>query len=141
VAPFNGYYKIDNTSIDVFDETVSGMNSYWGGQYQQAASVLTDVKDDYYTGNSDSYGVFGFEMFSDEGKRTLDLAGSLARHLMRILIWIHLNTGDDNYITWVANGEPSWTLHASAIGPDAGADIGQRLISEEPMYLIVNFGK
>ncbi|KAJ9099481.1 hypothetical protein QFC20_005692 [Naganishia adeliensis] len=116
VAPFNGYYKIDNTSIDVFDETVSEMNSYWGGQYQQAASVLTDVNDDYYTGNSDSYGVFGFEMFSDEGKR------------------------DDNYITWVANGEPSWTLHASAIGPDAGADIGQRLISEEPMYLIVNFG-
>jgi hypothetical protein len=49
--------------------------------------------------------------------------------------------GGDNYITWVANGEPSWTLHASAIGPDAGADIGQRLISEEPMYLIMNFGE
>ncbi|KAI5450730.1 hypothetical protein NCC49_002739 [Naganishia albida] len=116
VAPFNGYYKIDNTTIDVFDETVSSMNSYWGGQYQQAASVLTDVDNDYYRDNSDEYGVFGFEMFSDEGNR------------------------DDNYITWVANGEPSWTLHASAIGPDAGADIGQRLISEEPMYLIMNFG-
>jgi hypothetical protein len=73
VAPFNGYYKIDNTTIDVFDETVSSMNSYWGGQYQQAASVLTDVENDYYRDNSDEYGVFGFEMFSDEGNREFTL--------------------------------------------------------------------
>lgn len=73
VAPFNGYYKIDNTTIDVFDETVSSMNSYWGGQYQQAASVLTDVDNDYYRDNSDEYGVFGFEMFSDEGNRKYTL--------------------------------------------------------------------
>lgn len=50
------------------------------------------------------------------------------------------NTRDDNYITWVANGKPSWTLHAESIGPDPLADIGQRLVSEEPMYLILNFG-
>lgn len=50
------------------------------------------------------------------------------------------NTRGDNYITWVANGRPSWTMHAESIGPDPEADIGQRLVSEEPMYLILNFG-
>ncbi|KAJ9102260.1 hypothetical protein QFC19_004807 [Naganishia cerealis] len=116
VAPFNGYYKIDNTSVDVFDETISSLNSYWGGQYQQAASYLTDVEDQYYVDNSPEFGVFGFESYSNE------------------------NTRGDNYITWVANGKPSWTLPAAAIGPDSGVDVGQRLISEEPMYMIMNFG-
>ncbi|KAJ9109008.1 hypothetical protein QFC21_000334 [Naganishia friedmannii] len=117
VAPFNGYYKVDNTSLAVFDETISSMNSYWGGQYQQAASFLTDVDNDYYRDNSDEYGIFGVESYANE------------------------NTRGDNYITWVANGKPSWTLPAEAIGPDTGADIGQRLISEEPMYMIMNFGE
>lgn len=117
VAPFNGYYKIDNSSIDVFDETISSMNSYWGGQYQQAASFLTDVDNDYYRDNSDEFGIFGVESYANE------------------------NTRGNNYITWVANGKPSWTLPSEAIGPDAGADIGQRLISEEPMYMIMNFGE
>jgi beta-glucanase (GH16 family) len=62
VAPFNGYYKIDNATIEVQDETLTSMNSYWGGQYQQAASCLTDVNSDYYRDNSDDYGVFAFEM-------------------------------------------------------------------------------
>ena len=31
-------------------------------------------------------------------------------------------------------------MHAESIGPDPEADIGQRLVSEEPMYLILNFG-
>jgi hypothetical protein len=117
VAPFNGYYRIDNTSIDVSDETITSMNSYWGGQYQQAASCLTDVDNDYYRDNSNDFGVFGVESYANE------------------------NTRDDNYITWVANGKPSWTLPAAAIGPDAGVDIGRRLISEEPMYMIMNFGE
>ncbi|KAJ9125351.1 hypothetical protein QFC22_000311 [Naganishia vaughanmartiniae] len=117
VAPFNGYYRIDNSSVSVDDETITSMNSYWGGQYQQAASFLTDVDNDYYRDNSDEYGVFGVESYANE------------------------NTRGDNYITWVANGKPSWTLPAQAIGPDAGADIGQRLISEEPMYMIMNFGE
>jgi beta-glucanase (GH16 family) len=62
VAPFNGYYKIDNSSIEVQDDILTSMNSYWGGQYQQAASYLTDVNSDYYRDNSDDYGVFAFEM-------------------------------------------------------------------------------
>ena len=62
MGPFNGYYKIDNTSVEVNDETVTSMNSYWGGQYQQAASFLTDINSDYYKDNSEEYGVFAFEM-------------------------------------------------------------------------------
>lgn len=32
-------------------------------------------------------------------------------------------------------------MHAESIGPDPLTDIGQRLVSEEPMYLILNFGE
>jgi hypothetical protein len=32
-------------------------------------------------------------------------------------------------------------MHAESIGPDPLTDVGQRLVSEEPMYLILNFGE
>lgn len=36
-------------------------------------------------------------------------------------------------ITWAVNATPSWQLNSEAIGPNAQAQIDQRLISEEPM--------
>lgn len=54
----------------------------------------------------------GFEMFSDPNDR-----GS-------------------GYITWVANGKKSWTMYPAAVGPLSSMNIGQRLISEEPMAMV-----
>ncbi|KAJ9116310.1 hypothetical protein QFC22_004750 [Naganishia vaughanmartiniae] len=116
IAPFNAKYAVPNETHTIFDHDITHLNSYWGSEYQQAVSYLTDVDPQYYVDNSDSKGTFGFELYGNE------------------------NTRGDNYITWVANGKPSWTLHAESIGPDPLTDIGQRLISEEPMYLIMNFG-
>ncbi|ORY89409.1 family 16 glycoside hydrolase, partial [Leucosporidium creatinivorum] len=46
----------------------------------------------------------------------------------------------DKAITWAVNATPSWQLSAAAIGPNAEAQISQRLISEEPMSIILNLG-
>lgn len=41
--------------------------------------------------------------------------------------------GPNGRITWAINGSETWELNASAMGPDEEAEIGQRLVSEEPM--------
>lgn len=43
-------------------------------------------------------------------------------------------------ITWSVGSEPTWTLKAGAFLPDTQTQVGQRLISEEPMYMIMNLG-
>lgn len=47
----------------------------------------------------------------------------------------------DGYITWYATGEPAWTLTAGAVGSNPRTQIGQRLISEEPMRLVCESGR
>jgi beta-glucanase (GH16 family) len=48
--------------------------------------------------------------------------------------------GADGYITWVNDNKPAWTVRSSAVGPDPVAKIGQRVVSQEPMYMVVNLG-
>lgn len=43
---------------------------------------------------------------------------------------------DSGHITWVANGEKSWTMYPAAVGAVESMGIGQRLISEEPMAMV-----
>ncbi len=44
----------------------------------------------------------------------------------------------DGFITWVAAGTPSAGMTAAAAGPDTSLNVGQRLVSEEPMTLDLN---
>jgi beta-glucan synthesis-associated protein KRE6 len=46
----------------------------------------------------------------------------------------------NGFINWIAAGKPSAGLTALASGPDPTVGIGQRLISEEPMALVLNLG-
>ena len=46
--------------------------------------------------------------------------------------------GPSGQITWSVSGEPSWKLDARAIGPNG--NVGQRVIPQEPMSVIMNFG-
>lgn len=46
----------------------------------------------------------------------------------------------DGEITWYMNGLPTWRVRAGAVGPNPLVDISQRLIPNEPMYIIMNFG-
>lgn len=47
-------------------------------------------------------------------------------------------TGDDGYITWYVGSDKTWTMDPRAMG--ANGNIGQRVIPEEPMGIIANFG-
>lgn len=46
--------------------------------------------------------------------------------------------GADGYVVWNVGGERTWRVTGNAVGPNA--NIGQRVIPEEPMALIINFG-
>ena len=121
LAPYDDYYQFDNLSTgatEIHDTALTNWNTYLGGFYQQAVSGLTLLPDRIYYdqtigGRSKEFTVFGFEYSTYEEKSR-------------------------GYITWVADGKPSWTMHADAIKENPRTEIGRRLISEEPMYLIIN---
>ncbi|KIR25912.1 glucosidase [Cryptococcus deuterogattii 99/473] len=117
-APFDAGYEFLNTSKGAiqYDTDITIWNSYKGGTYQEAVSSLTYIDSNNYVGTSGKFGIYGFEMFSDPNNR---------------------NSG---YITWVADGKKSWTMYPAAVGPLSSMNIGQRLISEEPMAMVINFG-
>lgn len=94
--------------IEVYDNSITSMNAYQGGPFQQAISGLTNLNNDWYDGKQ--YQKYAFDY----------------------------KTGDSGYITWHVGDEETWTLDARAIGPNG--NIGKRLIPEEPMSIIANFG-
>ena len=46
--------------------------------------------------------------------------------------------GANGYITWFVGKDATWTLDGRAMGPNG--NIGQRVIPQEPMTMIMNFG-
>ncbi|ORY07190.1 concanavalin A-like lectin/glucanase [Basidiobolus meristosporus CBS 931.73] len=85
-------------------------NGYLGGICQQCVSAVNPVPADAYEGKA--FQTYSFEYVP----------------------------GPDGYIIWRINGQDIWRLDAAAIGPDARSEVAQRLISAEPMYIIMNFG-
>ncbi|GFZ52315.1 Beta-glucan synthesis-associated protein KRE6, partial [Saitozyma sp. JCM 24511] len=118
VAPFDAEYQIVNSSnaVVLYNTTKTKFNSYKGGQYQQAISAFTNVDSSVYQLTSGAFAVYGFEYYTNPKART------------------------SGHITWVSEGEKSWTLYPAAIGPNAETNISQRLIPEEPMAMVINFG-
>ncbi|KAL7421019.1 hypothetical protein Q5752_003903 [Cryptotrichosporon argae] len=114
-APFNPHYYFLNSSNDeyeVYNDNATSINTYLGGVYQQATSALTLTDQDCYTGGTGCFSTYGFEYAP----------------------------GGDGYITWIANGAKAWTVRGAAMAANAEAAVGQRVVSEEPMYIIVNLG-
>ncbi|KAJ7059441.1 beta-glucan synthesis-associated protein-domain-containing protein [Mycena amicta] len=115
-APFNANYRWDNSSENLIIPSLelSHLNSYVGGVYQQPTSVVT-------TTNQDCYQLGGTGCFATQGFEYL------------------LGFGDA-YITWINNGEISWTLNVGGVGADAEAQISARPVTQEPLYILVNLG-
>lgn len=116
VAPFNYEYEFDNDSsvTTIFDDSITALNSYKGGVWQQAVSATTYFDKTYY--NDQGYGTYAVEWYSNPDSR------------------------DDGYIEWVSDGSPSWKITAASIAADTTVEISDRLISEEPMVRrIANF--
>lgn len=109
-APFSNQYAYTETApaFVLQSPEKTEQNDYRGSALQQAVSCLTNVSDaSYATGGG--FGVFGFEFYADP------------------------NDPSQSFITWVSDGQPSYTMTGAAVGPDTTVGIGQRLIAPEPM--------
>ncbi|KAF2830058.1 beta-glucan synthesis-associated [Ophiobolus disseminans] len=107
-APFDIWYQPDYEYIEVYDNSITMMNAYKGGPFQQAISGLTNLNNDWYNGKQ--YQKYSFEY----------------------------ETGKKGYITWYVGDDKTWTFKAPSTRPNG--NIGTRVIPEEPMTVIANFG-
>ncbi|QIW97937.1 hypothetical protein AMS68_003455 [Peltaster fructicola] len=108
VAPFDIFWRPDTEFLEVYDRSVSAMNSYQGGLYQQALSTVTKLNNNWYDGKA--YQTYGFEY----------------------------KPGADGYVIWNVGDTKTWKVIGDAVGPNG--NIGQRVVPQEPLSLIVNFG-
>jgi beta-glucanase (GH16 family) len=115
-APFNALYEWFNTTdnLDIADPQISVLNTYTGGVYQQASSVVSDTNPNCYEkSGSGCFSVYGVEY----------------------------QPGFDNaYLLWISDNKRSWTARAGGFAADNKVQIGARPIPQEPMYLIMNLG-
>ncbi|KAI0947300.1 hypothetical protein AcV7_009758 [Taiwanofungus camphoratus] len=114
-APYNKEYQWYNTSetLIIRDTSITTINTYRGGVYQQATSCLTDTNQEAYEGTGGQSSTYGFQ---------------------------YQPGFDGGYIAWVANGQVAWTLKQAGMAADTVVEIGPRPIPQEPMYIIVNLG-
>ncbi|KAH9837169.1 beta-glucan synthesis-associated [Rhodofomes roseus] len=114
-APFDYNHQYQNGSdyIDIADSSITSLNSYTGGSYQEASSGVSNTVQTAWELGGGGYSIYGYQ---------------------------YEYGFDDAYITWVSSGVVSWSLKQSAVGPSDKVDIGQRLVSVEPMYIIINLG-
>lgn len=112
VAPFDIWYMPDYDYIEIYNKSLTAMNTYCGGPFQQAISGTTMLNPDWYElDGKQSYQTYGFE---------------------------YLHGDIDGYIRWFVGPDPAYTLFAPAIGPNG--NVGAREISKEPMSIIMNLG-
>ncbi|KAJ7900180.1 beta-glucan synthesis-associated protein [Mycena olivaceomarginata] len=114
-APFNNEYIWANTSDNLIipDLVNSVLNSYIGGAFQQATSVVTGTNQKCYQLLEPCFSVYGFEYKPGFG---------------------------DAYITWISDGKVSWTLNQAGMLADHAVEIDQRPVPVEPLYIIANLG-
>ncbi|KZT06000.1 glycoside hydrolase family 16 protein [Laetiporus sulphureus 93-53] len=114
-GPFNYEYIWHNTTdnYSIGNSSLTELNPYLGGVYQQATSALTWTDQTAYELNGGGYATYG----------------------------IQYKPGfDDAYISWIASGEVAWTLDVAGMSTDSVVNISSRPVSQEPMYLIMNLG-
>ncbi|KAI0063315.1 glycoside hydrolase family 16 protein [Artomyces pyxidatus] len=116
-APFNAQYAWDNSSanLKIEDPTATTLNSYTGGAFQETTSGLSWTNGACYELESGCFSVYGYE-------------------------YQPTTSTDDGYISWIVNDTRVWTLEGAGMGPDSVTQIGQRPITLEPMYIIMNLG-
>ncbi|KAI0744939.1 glycoside hydrolase family 16 protein [Earliella scabrosa] len=114
-APFNYQYNWNNNSetMMIQDSSLSGLNIYQGGAYQQATSVVTATKQTAYELNGGEFSTYGFQYKPGFG---------------------------DAYLAWITDGKLAWTMTQAGVGPDPISNISARPVPQEPMYLIMNLG-
>ncbi|KAM5445211.1 beta-glucan synthesis-associated protein [Microsporum audouinii] len=88
VAPFDIWYMPNYEFTELYDPSITIMNAYRGGVFQQAISGVTNLNNDWYNGKK--YQVYAFDY----------------------------TPGEKGDITWYVGEEKSWKLDARALGPN-----------------------
>ncbi|THC89742.1 hypothetical protein EYZ11_010807 [Aspergillus tanneri] len=88
MAPFDVWYMPDYDFTAVYDPTITEINDYRGGEFQQAMSGLTNLNNKWYNGTE--YQTYAFEY----------------------------SPGGDGSVTWFVGEDKTWTLDGRAIGPN-----------------------
>ena len=117
LSPFDAGYNLSTADPDwatFYNTSRTTLNKYRGSAYQQAASGLTKTNFEAYELSGNVFNSYGFEYIPGGGK--------------------------DSHVTWTLQGEPQWRLGSAAMGPNPATEIGQRLVPEEPMYILLNLG-
>jgi beta-glucanase (GH16 family) len=113
-APFNPGYRWLNSSeyFTLYNKSAGWINTYQGGTLQQSTSVLMKTNQDCYEMNTGCMSIYGFE-YEPTSK---------------------------GYISWVNDGQKAFTVRGGAMGPNARANVSERPVPEEPMYIVMNLG-
>ncbi|KAJ3494437.1 hypothetical protein NMY22_g20074 [Coprinellus aureogranulatus] len=118
-APFAHDYMYYNDTEDKwknFDPERTRANSFLGSAVQQSVSGVTRVPSDMFQGSGQRFTSFGFEYHG------------------------HPKSRDQGYVQWQVDGRPTHRVGAGAVAADPEVQIGNRLIPEEPMAIILNLG-
>ncbi|RDB14975.1 putative beta-glucan synthesis-associated protein C23H3.11c [Hypsizygus marmoreus] len=121
-APFTHDYIYLNATQDewvIYEPDMTRPNTYKGSAVQQAVSGIVKVPSDVFQGTGQRFLPVGFEY------------------------WANPSNQQEGFITWQVDGTKSHRLGSAAMAPDQGAGgsgVGQRLIPEEPMSIVLNLG-
>ncbi|KAK0567849.1 beta-glucan synthesis-associated protein [Tilletia horrida] len=119
MAPFDVGYEWyeggQGQPYHIYDEETTRINDYLGGPLQQCASGLAMCPRDGFTDAGQRFVTYGFEYRPD---------------------WEQ--DGRNAFVTWYVDGKPTWSVYGGALGRRPGQDMGQRLVSTEPMTIIMN---
>ncbi|MCJ1443671.1 MAG: hypothetical protein MMC23_004171 [Stictis urceolatum] len=88
VAPFDIWWYPDYDYVEIYDDTITSLNSYTGGPFQEALSAITNLNTDWYNGSA--YQSYAFEY----------------------------QPGADGSVTWYVGQDKTWTVDARAIRPN-----------------------
>lgn len=113
IAPFDIWYVPDYDFVEIYNSTITSMNTYCGGPYQQAVSAISTLNTHWYE--------FG------------ENAGYFQKYAIE-----YTNDDDTGYVRWFVGDNPTFTVHATALHPNGNID--WRRISKEPMSIILNLG-
>jgi beta-glucanase (GH16 family) len=113
LAPFDIWYIPDYDWVEIHNSSVTTMNTYAGGPFQQAFSAITLLNTSWY-----EYG---------DGEHNFQRYG-----------FEYLNSVDDGYIRWFVGEDPTFTVYSTSLHPNGNID--WRYISKEPMSIIMNLG-
>lgn len=110
VAPYDIWYHPNYDFMEIPNYNTTQMNAYCGGPFQQAISGTTMLNNGWYDGYQ--YQKYAYEYTP--------------------------GTGGDAQIGWFVGDDISYMMNGNAIGPNGNVD--SRVISEEPMSIILNLG-